>query len=136
MTTAKPMPILDVWNKPFWDACLDKKLRLQRCSETGKCWYPPAPVSPYAPRADWEWVDCSGRAEIVSWTIFHHNYFEGFANELPYNVTLVRLEEGALMLTNIPGGNDGLAVGKPVNVMFEDRGDVVVPLFKLSDEAA
>jgi uncharacterized OB-fold protein len=135
MTISKPKPILDVWNRPFWGACADHRLQLQRCVDTGKCWYPPAPVSPYSPKGKWEWVDCSGQGEIVSWVVFHHNYFAGFADEIPYNVTLVRLAEGALMLTNVLGGNDHLVAGAPVEVVFEERGDVVVPVFKLKEMA-
>ena len=136
MTTAKPNPIVDVWNKPFWDACAQGRLLLQRCGETGRCWYPPAPVSPYAPRAPWNWVECSGRGEILSWVVFHQKYYESFADELPYNVTMVRLEEGAQLLTNVTADNAELAVGKAVEVTFERRGEVTVPLFRLAGNAA
>lgn len=134
MNVAKPTPLIDVWNTPFWEACKEKRLVLQRCSKTGQCWYPPAPVSPYDPYADWEWVECSGKGEIVSWIIFHHNYFAGFAEEIPYNVTMVRLDEGAVLLTNIIDGNDRLAKGAKVEVAFEDRGEFTVPLFELLGE--
>jgi uncharacterized OB-fold protein len=130
--TEKPEPIVDVWNKPFWDACREGRLMLQRCRETGQCWYPPSPVSPYAPRAGWEWVDCSGRGEILSFVVFHQKYYDGFAGELPYNVTMVRLAEGAQLLTNVTADNDALAVGKPVEVVFEDRGRFNVPVFRLA----
>lgn len=132
MTAPKPTPLIDVWNAPFWNACREHRLLLQKCKATGRCWYPPAPISPYDPYAEWEWVECSGEGEIVSWTVFHHNYFAGFAEELPYNVTLVRLDEGALMMTNIVGGNDALAKGKKVEVIFEDRGEFTVPMYKLT----
>lgn len=133
MTAPKPNPIIDVWNSPFWEACKDGRLVLQRCASTGQCWYPPAPVSPYDPYGDWDWVECSGKAEIVSWTVFHHKYFEGFASEIPYNVTLVRLEEGALLLTNVVDGNDKLVPGGKVEVVFDNRGEFTVPVFKLAE---
>ena len=131
MTTAKPKPAIDVWNKPFWDACAKHRLLLQRCSETGQCWYPPGPNSPYAPRAKWEWVECSGKGKVLSWVVFHQKYFDSFADELPYAVAMVRLAEGATVLTNIQGKRDSLAVGSPVEVVFDDRGDCIVPLFRI-----
>jgi len=47
----RPKPLVDNWNKPFWAACAEGKLRLQRCTATGKCFYPPAPVSLSFPEA-------------------------------------------------------------------------------------
>lgn len=136
MSAEKPKPIIDVWNKPFWDACAEGRLVLQKCAATGKCWYPPAPTSPYEPGADWEWTEVSGRGRLVSWVVFHHNYFAGFADEIPYNVSLVTLDEGASMLTNVNAEGGELAAGAPVSVVFEDRGDVTVPVFRLLEDAA
>jgi uncharacterized OB-fold protein len=132
MTAAKPSPLIDVWNKPFWDACAERRIVLQRCDETGKCWYPPSPRSPYAPRSTWKWVSCSGQAKLLSWVVFHQKYFEGFADEIPYVVAMVELDEGARMLTNLKGSRDGLAVGARVTVNFEDRGERRIPVFALA----
>lgn len=126
----KPEPSVDVWNRPFWDACREKRLTVQRCANTGKCWFPPAPVSPFDPMSDWNWVECSGNAEVISWVVFHQKYFAGFADELPYNVAMVQLEEGPVLVTNIQADNDAVHIGMPVAVTFEDRGDFTVPLFE------
>jgi uncharacterized OB-fold protein len=136
VTPAKPSPTIDVWNKPFWDACASRRLLLQRCGTTGKCWYPPAPNSPYAPRGPWEWSECSGRGTVLSWVVFHQKYFDGFADEIPYAVAMVRLAEGATVLTNIQGDRGSIAVGSPVEVAFEDRGSDVVPVFRLVPAAS
>ena len=31
----KPLPLIDVWNKPFWDACREHRLVMQRDRATG-----------------------------------------------------------------------------------------------------
>jgi uncharacterized OB-fold protein len=121
-----------VWNKPFWQACTENRLLLQRCEESGKCWYPPSPRSPYAPRSGWKWVQCCGKGKVLSWVVFHQKYFDGFADEIPYVVAMVELAEGAMMLTNIVGSRDAIVVGAPVEVTFDDRGAHKVPVFRLS----
>jgi hypothetical protein len=53
--------------------------------------------------------------------VFHHSYFPGFRQELPYNVACVRLAEGPLLFTNLVGVEQGsLRVDMPVQVQFID----------------
>jgi uncharacterized OB-fold protein len=126
----KPTPTVDVWNKPFWDACKDRRLTMQRCETTGKYWFPPAPVSPFAPRGKWKWIECSGRGTVVSWVVFHQKYFAGFEDELPYNVAMIRLDEGPTLISNIKADNDDIQIGMPVSVTFEKRGEFLIPTFE------
>jgi uncharacterized protein len=127
----RPKPLLDNWNKPFWAACAEKKLVLQRCRETGQCFFPPAPVSPFTGRPDWEWVDASGKGTLWSWVVFHQGYFPGMRDELPYPVVMVKLDEGPYLLTNIDGmEEDDLAIGMRMEVRFPGGPDgFVLPQF-------
>ncbi len=129
MTIAMPQPAIDEWNWPFWDFCNSNKLCIQRCRGSGKTWFPPSPISPFEPKAGWDWVECSGRAEVLSWVVFRHTYFAGFADRMPYNVAVVHLDEGAQMCTNILVPNDAIRIGLRVKVTFERRGAVNVPVF-------
>ncbi len=124
-----PEPAIDPWNEPFWKACDENKLIVQRCRETQRTWFPPSPVSPYAPEAGWDWLECSGKAEILSFVIFHQKYFGGFADRIPYSCAIVRLEEGATLVSNIDAPNDQIKIGQPVKVAFERRGAFNVPIF-------
>ena len=130
MAIPMPQPAIDNWNRPFWDACAEGILSVQRCRDTGKTWFPPAPVSPFSPKGEWEWIRCSGGAEVLSWVVFHQKYFAGFGDRLPYNVAVVKLDEGALMCTNIDAPNETIQIGQRVQVAFEQRGEVNVPVFK------
>lgn len=125
-----PQPSVDRWNKAFWDACQLNRLIAQRCRATGKVWLPPSPVSPYAPEAGWDWIECSGKGEVVSWVVFHQKYFAGFADRIPYNCAMIRLEEGALLISNIEGPNEAIHIGQRVTVAFEKRGAANVPVFR------
>jgi uncharacterized protein len=115
----RPKPLLDNWNKPFWTACAEHKLVLQRCKATGQCFFPPAPVSPFTGRPDWEWITASGKGTVWSWVVFHQGYFGGMKDELPYPVVMVKLDEGPYLLTNIDGmAVEDIAIGKRVSVRF------------------
>lgn len=128
-----PQPTIDVWNNPFWDACGEGKLKMQRCRATGKTWYPPAPVSPFDIRAGWDWVECSGRGTVLSWVVFHQKYFPGFADRIPYNCAMVKLDEGAVIVSNIDAPNDAIRIGQKVAVKFEPRGAFNVPIFSIEE---
>ncbi len=99
----RPRPLVDNWNRPFWEACNEGRLLLQRCTETGRCFFPPAPVSPFTGRPDWAWVEASGEGELFSFVVFHQSYFPGMKDELPYPVAMVKLTEGPFLLTNLDG---------------------------------
>lgn len=132
MSYAKPLPVIDVWNRPFWEACKQHKLIMQRCDETGEVFYPPSPVSPATRRPAWSWVELSGRGRVWSWVVMHQVYFEGFRGDAPYNVAQVRLEEGPMIVTNLVDvENDSIVRDMPVTVVFEDCSDeIALPKFK------
>ena len=115
----RPKPLVDTWNRPFWDACREHRLMLQRCKGTGQCFFPPAPVSPFTGRPDWEWVTASGKGTVWSWVVFHQGYFPGMKDELPYPVVMVQLDEGPFLLTNLEGMEaEEIGIGQRVSVRF------------------
>ena len=65
----KPLPELTAENRPFWDACRERRLAMQRCGGCGHLRYP---VSAFCPRClseQVEWVDLSGAGAFVDlWT--------------------------------------------------------------------
>ena len=79
-----------------------------------------------------EWVPASGRATLFTFAVMHQRYHPGFFDEIPYNIAVVELEEGPRLNTNIIGvPNEGLRVGMPLVVSFEEVGEgVVLPKFR------
>lgn len=123
MAGPKPEPVRDLWNAPFWDGCKAGQLRIQFCTEAGKFFFPPAPVSPFTGRRSWEWRTASGRGTLWSFVVFHQNYFAGFADEVPYPVLMVKLDEGPFLLTNLRGqSRDALKIGQRLGVVFDEAG--------------
>jgi uncharacterized OB-fold protein len=74
----------------------------------------------------------SGKGAVESWVVFHQNYFKGFADEIPYNVTLIRLAEGPQLVTNLVEiANADIHAGLGVEVVFHPAtDDVTIPRFK------
>ena len=132
---SRPVPVLDNWNRPFWAACRAGRLSLQRCEGTGRCFFPPAPVSPFTGRPEWQWVEASGLGELWSFVVFHQSYFPGMSDELPYLVAQIRLAEGPMLLANLQGiGRDEARIGQRLRVCFVEGPDgFALPMFKKAD---
>lgn len=129
----KPLPLVDSFNKPFWDAAAGHVLKVQKCGNCGRHQYPALALCPDC-SSELGWVKASGRGELYTYTIIRRVLNPAFEQEVPYNVSIVRLEEGPLMLSNVVGvENDDLEIGLPLEVVFEDVADqVAVPKFKLA----
>ncbi len=132
MDYKKPLPGIDIWSRPFWAGTRAGELRMQCCGDCRTIFFPPGPVCPSCQSRNLTWETLSGRGEVLSWVIFHQLYFKGFADEQPYNVALVKLDEGPLMYTNVVGtDNDKLAIGMRLEAVFEPATDeITMPRFR------
>ena len=93
MSEGPLLPAVDEDARPFWDACREGVLRVQRCTATGRFFFPPRATSPFAPRATPEWTEVSGRGTIWSVVVPHPPLLPPFAALAPYNVIAVALDE-------------------------------------------
>jgi uncharacterized OB-fold protein len=128
---AKPVPEPTPETQPFWDGCARGELLLQRCRDCGKPYFYPRPVCPACGSTDVEWFRASGRATLYSYVI-NHRPARGFEAEAPYAIAVVELAEGPRMMTNIvgvPNTPEDLILDMELQVTFELRGDVTIPLF-------
>ena len=82
---------------------------MQRCTACSRYRYPVSPVCADCDSDGYEWAQVSGRGKIVSWVVFHRCYFPCFADEMPYNVAMIALDEGPIMVSNVLAPNDSLA---------------------------
>ena len=81
---------------------------------------------------DVEWLTCSGRGTVHTFTVIRQNHAKPFKDELPYVVAIVELEEGPRMMGNVTGIDpDDMQIGMPVEVYFvqADEG-VAVPFWR------
>ena len=126
---AKPAPVPTPETQPYWDGARAGELRIQRCRACSRAYFYPRPYCPQCGSADVEWFTTSGRARLASY-IISERAAPGF--EAPYVIAIVELEEGPRMMTNIagiPNTPEDLVLDMPLQVTFEQRGDVSLPLF-------
>jgi uncharacterized OB-fold protein len=95
-----------------------RELRLQVCASCARPWFPPGPVCPTCLGDDWRFERMSGRGRVVAWTVFHRQYFKELP--VPYAVVSVELDEGPLLVGNLPGVDPAaIRLDRPVRVTFE-----------------
>lgn len=116
----KPVPQPTPLSKPYWDAAAKGRLVLQRCAKCGKIRHYPRLLCDNCYSDSVEWQTATGRGRVHSWTVAHHAFHKAFADELPYTLVTVDLEEGVRALGRWTGGK--LAIGVPVEARFETGG--------------
>lgn len=127
----KPLPLPDEDSAPFWEGAAAGRLMLMRCSNCGAVRLPARKHCDNCLSDESSWVQASGRGTVRTFGVMHQRYHPGFDNDLPYNVTIVELEEGPRITTNIVGvANAQIAVGMAVMVDWERHEDVTLPKFR------
>jgi len=128
----KPLPEITPVMRPFWEAARRHELVVQRCAACGTFRFPARDLCSRCLSREAEWALVSGRGAIFSWAVMHQVYHPGFADEVPYAVVVVELEEGARLVSNLVGCPVGaIAAGLPVEVLFEDvTPEVTLPKFR------
>jgi uncharacterized protein len=127
----KPLPEPTPETQPFWDGCGRGELVIQRCLDCGKPYFYPRPVCPACGSVNVEWFTASGRATLYSYVI-NHRPARGFENDGPYAIAVVELAEGPRMMTNIvgiPNTPADLVLDMELQVTFEQRGEMSIPVF-------
>jgi uncharacterized OB-fold protein len=118
MTMIRPKPIFGVYEKPFWEWIQKRELRLQ-CCENGHYRFPPGPCCSNCTSTAFSWEKVSGEGRLVSWTVFHRQYFPGLP--LPYTVVCGALAEGPLVMANlIDASGVELKLDRPLRIVFEE----------------
>ena len=128
--TSKAAPVPTPETQPYWDGCAAGELRLQRCTHCDTFYFPPRPFCPDCLSDEVVWKPLSGRATLHTYVI-NHRAAPGF--EAPYAIAVVQLEEGPRLMSNIvgvPQTPEALELDMALQVAFEDRGDVQVPVFR------
>ena len=127
---SKPAPRATPETQPFWDGTAAGELRLQRCRQCDQHYFPPRPFCPTCLSDDVSWETVSGRGALHTYVI-NHRPPPGW--EGPYAIAVVQLDEGPRMMSNIVGIEntpESLQLDMALEVTFEQRGDMAVPVFQ------
>jgi uncharacterized OB-fold protein len=101
-------------------------LHLQRCDACGTWRHPPRIRCAACGSDAWTWQPAAGTGRIFTWTVTHRAVDPAFAEELPYVIVVVALDEGPRVVGNVVGiAPDELRLDLPVRVSLDRRSDTV-----------
>ena len=137
MASAKPrraLPVPTPETEHFWEGTRAGELRLQRCDECERVYFPPRPFCSECGSRSVSVFAASGRGKLHTYVI-NHRPAPGF--EGPYAIAVVELEEGPRMMTNIvdsPQTPAALVLDMPLEVVFTEMNETIsLPHFRPSD---
>jgi uncharacterized OB-fold protein len=132
----RPLPHPTALSEPFWEACRDRRLTVQRCQDCGKHVFLPQSFCPNCLSRSLSWVQASGTGSVVTYTVVWRPQTPAF--EVPYVIAVVRLDEGVEMLTNLVDAEpEQVSIGARVRVAFADVAEhTTLPFFRLVENAA
>lgn len=126
-----PLPVPTPETAHFWEGTKRGELRLQRCDDCERVYFPPRPFCPACSSRSVSVFAASGKATLYSYVINHrpHPAFDG-----PYAIAVVELEEGPRMMTNIVGTEqtpEALELDMSLEVTFDTvDDDITLPRFQ------
>ena len=119
--------IADPTTEPFWQACFQHRLLIQRCASCGTHQFYPRPFCLNCEATTMEWIESAGTGMVYSLTTVRIPVVDEL--KPPYILALVDLDEGPRLLTNIEGGD--ARIGDRVTLAWRSRdGLPPLPVFK------
>jgi len=111
----------------FFAGTVRDELRLQRCGACGLHHHYPRVACPHCGSDDLEWITASGSGTVHSFTVVRQNGIPPFAEQVPFVVVLVDLDEpGARMLAQMPGvAPEDARIGQRVRSRFRPASERV-----------
>jgi len=130
----KPIPVPQQESDEYWEKAKQGELWLRKCNSCGNAYFYPRDISPCCFSKDTSWIKASGKGSLYTYAIAHRPPHPGFAQDAPYVVALVELEEGPRFPTNIVMDDptpEKLQIGMPLEVTFEVITEAItLPKFK------
>ena len=120
--------------KPFWDNLKKHKLTVQKCKPCAFIFnFPPQALCAKCLSPEYDWVPVSGKGTVYSFVTYHRAWHPSYQDKIPYNVSLVDLNEGPRLVSNVVDiAPEEVKVGMAVEVVYEDHEEFTLPKFKPS----
>jgi uncharacterized OB-fold protein len=126
----------------FNEALAEGRLTIQSCNNCGKPNMWPRYRCPYCQSADLGWRDADGAGTLVSYSVVRAVPPNGFEDQLPYALGVIRLDEGVQLLARLEGegehGFDAYECDAPVRFSphpADEMRERPVAWFRLASEA-
>jgi uncharacterized protein len=127
----QPIPSVNEDTAAFWEGGATSQLMIHRCRTCRAWFHPPAPVCAECLSLDVGPEAASGKATVVAYSVNYQPWAPDMV--VPYVVGYVLLDDAApVQLTTrfVDVAPEDMAVGMPVEVVFEQHEDVYLQLFR------
>jgi uncharacterized OB-fold protein len=129
--TKKPVPETQPWSERFWRGTREGQLLIQVCKDCEARIFYPRKFCPECWSGNLDWIRASGKARIFTFSTAYAMVEPKFADELPYTIAYVDLEEGVRMMTRIVECRpEDVRFGMEVEVVFQERDGFFLPYFR------
>ena len=128
----KPLPVLDVDGRLFWESCKKHEMALQQCLSCKQFRYPPRSLCPRCHSPEVQWTPISGRGQVYVALVMCRSHGPAWEHDVPYNISLIDLEEGVRMWSNVIGCSaEEVKIGDCVEISYDDvTDDITLPKFR------
>lgn len=109
---------------PYWEATKEQRLVIQRCSGCRRLIHHPREACPTCLDQDMDWVESTGAGTVHAISVHHRPFGTMTAEDCPYVVVFVDLDEGVRVLSNLIGADAATAqVGDRVELAWRPAGE-------------
>lgn len=129
MAYTKALPKATPETQEFWDGLKRHELRIQKCQDCNQFYFFPRPFCPHegCRSSNVEWETVSGKGKLHTYVISHRG-FGPWAEDTPYVIAVVELDEGPRMMTNLVDVEPdpaNLPADLPLEIVYDDVTDEV-----------
>lgn len=116
---------------PYFTGGLRSELLVKRCGDCGTTQAYPQNLCGNCLSKNNVWIRASGKGTIYSFSVVHQTPGPAFRLDVPFTLAFVELEEGVRIMSNIIDVDPrSVYIGMPVQVTWDRRDDVAIPMFK------
>ena len=124
MLRGLPAAVRDVDTTQFWAGCDRGEILVQRCNDCRTYRWPPGPGCPSCASTESTWVPVTGNGTVYSWVVVRVPLADALADQVPYAVGLIALDEGIRIVSTISGCElEDIQPDMPVRADFTDTSE-------------
>ena len=133
MPAQLPQPLIDSDSQVYWEGLAHGELRIQHCDTCSRHVFYPRALCPHCYSDKLSWITATGKGTIYSYTVAHQAPGP-YADQAPFVIAIVELEEGVRMMTRIINAHHKqVTIGATVHVTFATVGEgITLPYFQLT----
>jgi uncharacterized protein len=131
-TAVRPLPLPDHRSQEFYAAAAEGRLLIQACDACGALQFYPRGHCVRCSGSALSWRQASGRATLHTFSVLYRTPNVEFADDLPYVLAIVDLEEGVRMTSRVVDVDlERLRCELPLQVVFRPLAEdgPVMPFF-------